>query len=214
MFIHREGYLWVGIPALFSLSSLFFKKKKLAGLGLVLACFNAYFFRNPQRQVPLYKDILVSPADGKVIKCDIEEKPEWYPEPLYRIGIFMRIWDVHINRSPVSGKILRMEYVKGEKRPVFDNFAFQKNEKQIYLIEREDGLPIWVIQIAGKIARRIKSFVNVGEDLITGDPIGIIKFGSRVEMFFPVRDAKIFVKKGHRVFAGETVIAQIPLKKK
>ncbi len=210
MLIHREGYPWVGFPALFSAFSFLAGKKKLGMAGLFLAGFNTYFFRNPRREAPLHREFLVSPADGKVVVCRVEKKEEWYQEPLYRIGIFMRLWDVHINRSPLSGKVLRMSYFKGEKRPVFSEGAFQKNEKQVYLIEREDGLPVWVVQVAGVVARRIKSFVLPGDDLLAGQPIGIIKFSSRVEVFFPARNAQILVKTGHRVFAGETVIARIP----
>ena len=210
MLIHKEGYPWVGVPALFSALSFLWGKRKIGALALVLSSFNAYFFRNPRREAPLHKEFLVSPADGKVVVCRVEKKEEWYPEPLYRIGIFMRLWDVHINRSPLSGKVLRMSYFKGEKRPVFSDSAFQKNEKQVYLIEREDGLPVWVIQIAGVVARRIKSFVLPGDDLLIGDPIGIIKFSSRVAVFFPAQKAEVLVKTGHRVFAGETVIARIP----
>ena len=210
MIVYREGYPWVGIPALFSALSFLAGKKKLGLAGLFVTGFNTYFFRNPRRDAPIYKEFLVSPADGKVVVCKIEKKEEWYPEPLYRIGIFMRFWDVHINRSPVSGKVPRMSYFKGERNPVFSEEAFQKNEKQVYLIEREDGLPVWLVQIAGVIARRIKSFVLPGDDLLAGEPIGIIKFGSRVEIFFPASEAQLLVKTGHRVFAGETVIARIP----
>lgn len=112
----------------------------------------------------------------------------------------MRLWDVHINRSPITGKILKMSYFKDD------------NEKQIYLIEREDGCPFWVVQIAGVVARRTKSFVLPGDDVVAGDPIGIIKFGSRVELFFPVEGVELYVKEGHRVFAGETILGRVPLK--
>jgi phosphatidylserine decarboxylase len=91
-------------------------------------------------------------------------------------------------------------------------FKEENREKQIYLIEREDGCPFWVIQIGGIIARRIKSFVLPGDDVVTGDPIGIIKFGSRVELYFPLEGTEIYVKEGHKVFAGETVLGRIPLK--
>ncbi len=211
--IHKEGYPWVLYPLVFSAGSVILKKKKMALLGLAISSLNAYFFRNPKREPIFNPELIISPADGKVVVCQIEENLEWYPEPLWRIGIFMRIWDVHINRSPVTGKILKMSYLQGEKNPVFKDFAFQKNEKQIYLIEREDNMPFWIIQIAGIIARRIKSFVLPGDDLVAGDPIGIIKFSSRVELFFPVEGAEIYVKEGHKVFAGETVLGRLPLKK-
>ncbi len=210
--IHREGFPWIIYPLLFSTSALAFNKKRLALAGMILGSLNAYFFRNPKRETTLHPELIISPADGKVVLCRIEEKKEWYTEPLWRVGIFMRLWDVHINRSPVTGKVLKMSYFKGDKEPAFESSAFSKNEKQIYLIEREDGCPFWIVQIAGIVARRIKSFVLPGDDVVAGDPIGIIKFGSRVELFFPVEGAELYVKEGHRVFAGETILGRLPLK--
>ncbi|MCX8041592.1 MAG: phosphatidylserine decarboxylase [Thermodesulfobacteriaceae bacterium] len=211
--IHKEGKNWVLAPLLFSLGSLFLGRKKLALLGFTLGAFNAYFFRNPKREGILNPEIILSPADGKVVTCELEERPEWYSGYLWRVGIFMRLWDVHINRAPITSKVLKIHYLKGEKNPIFKEKAFVKNEKQIYLLEREDGVPFWLIQVAGVIARRIKSFVLPGEDLIAGEPIGIIKFGSRVELFFPAEGTEIYVKKGHKVLAGETVIGKISLRK-
>ena len=210
--IHKEGFPWIFYPFLFSTTALVFKKKKMAIAGLMLSSLNAFFFRNPKREPALNPELIVSPADGKVVLCRIEKRKDWYPEALWRIGIFMRLWDVHINRSPVTGKILKISYFKGEKKPVFQEPSFAQNEKQVYLIEREDGYPFWMIQIAGVVARRIKSFVLPGDDVVAGDPIGIIKFGSRVELFFPLEGAEIYVKEGHRVFAGETILGRIPLK--
>lgn len=211
--IHKEGKNWVLVPLLFSLSSFLLNKNKLALLGLAVSSFNAYFFRNPKREGVLHSELILSPADGKVVVCELEERPEWYPGYLWRIGIFMRLWDVHINRAPVTSKVLKVQYLKGEKNPVFKEKAFIKNEKQIYLLEREDGVPFWLVQVAGVIARRIKSFVLPGDDLIAGEPIGIIKFGSRVELFFPAEETEVYIKKGHKLLAGETVIGKIPLKK-
>lgn len=211
--IHKEGKNWILVPLFFSLGSFLFKKKKLGLLGLALSSFNAYFFRNPKREGTLNPEIILSPADGKVVVCELEKKPEWYPDYLWRIGIFMRLWDVHINRAPITSKVLKIQYLKGEKQPIFKENAMVKNEKQIYLLEREDGVPFWLIQVAGVIARKIKSFVLPGDDLMAGEPIGMIKFGSRVELFFPAEGAEVYVKKGHKLLAGETVIGRIPIKK-
>lgn len=210
--IHPEGKPFILTPLLLSGVSYAFKKKKLS-LGLLgLSLANAFFFRNPRREPLLEPDLVISPADGKIICCKMENRPDWYEGPLFRIGIFMRLWDVHVNRSPVTGKLIKRVYFSGEKRPVFHEEALDKNEKMIYLIEREDGIPFWVIQIAGLVARRIKSFVLPGDDLVSGDPIGIIKFSSRVELFFPAEGAELLVKVGQKVFAGESVLAKLPLK--
>ncbi len=208
--IHKEGYPYVLAPALLG-GLLFGAGKKRLGLAcLSLSMLNAFFFRNPDRQGILNPDYLLSPADGKVVKVDVENRPEWWDEPLYRVGIFMRLWDVHVNRSPVQGRVINTIYLKGEKKPFFSDSAFQRNEKQVYLIEREDGVPVWVVQVAGVVARRIKSFVLPGDELLAGDIIGFIKFSSRVEVFFPAVNAEILVKEGHKVFAGETPIARLP----
>jgi phosphatidylserine decarboxylase len=208
--IHKEGYPYVLAPALLG-GLLFGAGKKRLGLAcLSLSMLNAFFFRNPDRQGILNPDYLLSPADGKVVKVDVENRPEWWDEPLYRVGIFMRLWDVHVNRSPVQGRVINTIYLKGEKKPVFSDSAFQRNEKQVYLIERDDGVPVWVVQVAGLVGRRIKSFVLPGDELVAGDIIGLIKFSSRVEVFFPAVNAEILVKEGHKVFAGETPIARLP----
>ncbi len=210
--IHPEGKPFILTPLILSGLSLIFRKKKL-GLGLLgLSLAGAYFFRNPTREAVLDTDLIVAPADGKIVCCQIERRGELYDKPLFRIGIFMRLWDVHINRSPVTGKLLRRIHLAGDKGPVFGDDVLDKNERMVYLIEREDGTPFWVVQIAGLVARRIKSFVLPGDDLVTGDPIGLIKLGSRVELFFPAEGAQLFTKVGHKVFAGETVIGRLPLK--
>jgi len=209
--IHPEGRPYVLGSLLASGLTFLLKRPKLSLFFLGGALANAFFFRNPRREPLLEPELVISPADGKIILLRVEERPEWYPGPLYRIGIFMRLWDVHINRSPISGKVLRVVHEVGEKNPVFKEEALERNEKIFYLLEREDGWPFWVVQIAGLIARRAKNFVLPGDEVVTGDPIGIIKFSSRVELFFPFERAEVFVKEGQRVFAGETVLAKIPL---
>lgn len=210
--IHKEGLPWVVCPLIVSGVSFVFKRKKLGWIALILSGLNALFFRNPKREPVFNSELIISPADGKIVTCKIEENLDWAEEPLWRIGIFMRLWDVHINRSPVTGKILKIQHLPGEKLPVINKKSFEKNERQIYLIEREDGTPFWIIQIAGMIARRTKSFVLPGDDVVAGEPIGMIKFGSRVELFFPAENAEVYVKEGHKVIAGETVLGKLPLK--
>lgn len=211
--IHREGLPWVVYPLILSGVSFILKRKKLGLTALALSGLSAFFFRNPRREPVFNSELIISPADGKVVMCRVEENLELTDTPLWRIGIFMRLWDVHINRSPVTGKILKLHHFYGEKLPAFNEKSLKANEKRIYLIEREDGTPFWVIQVAGFIARRTKSFVLPGDDVVAGEPIGIIKFGSRVELFFPAENVEIYVKEGHRVIAGETVLGKLPLKR-
>lgn len=211
--IHKEGKPFVFFPLLAS-GLLYLLKKRKTSLGLLgLSVANAYFFRNPKREPLYHPEYVASPADGKIVFCGVEEKLDWYEGPLYRIGIFMRLWDVHLNRSPITGKVLKVIHYKGEKAPLFKDTSFNKNEKMFYLIEREDGVPFWVVQVAGFIARRIKNFVLPGDNVVSGDLIGIIKFSSRVELFFPFENSEIFVKEGQKVYAGETIIAKVALRK-
>lgn len=210
--IHPEGRPYIIVPLIASGISALLRKPKTSLFFLSGALAFAYFFRNPKREPLLDPELVISPADGKVVLCRVEEKRDLFEGPLYRIGIFMRIWDVHINRSPVSGKILKVVHEHGGNLSVFHKEAFERNEKIYYLIEREDGTPFWVVQIAGLLARRAKNFVLPGDDIVAGDPIGIIKFSSRVELFFPYDGGELFVKEGQKVFAGETVLAKVPLK--
>ncbi len=210
--IHPEGRPYIIVPLIASGISALLRKPKTSLFFLSGALAFAYFFRNPKREPLLDPELVISPADGKVVLCRVEEKRDLFEGPLYRIGIFMRIWDVHINRSPVSGKILKVVHEHGRNLSVFHKEAFERNEKIYYLIEREDGTPFWVVQIAGLLARRAKNFVLPGDDIVAGDPIGIIKFSSRVELFFPYDGGELFVKEGQKVFAGETVLAKVPLK--
>lgn len=210
--IHPEGRPYILFPLLAGGICGLFKKRRASLFFLTTALGMAYFFRNPRREPLLDPELVISPADGKIVLCRVEERKEFFEGPLYRIGIFMRLWDVHINRSPVSGKVLKVVYERGGNLPVFQEEAFEKNEKIFYLLEREDGTPFWVIQIAGILARRAKNFVLPGDEVVSGEPIGIIKFSSRVELFFPYEGGELLVKEGQRVFAGETVLAKVPLK--
>jgi len=211
--IHREGYPYVIAPAVVGGLLLAFRRKGLALSALSLSVLNALFFRNPDRQGVLNADYVFSPADGKIVRVSVERIPQWWDGPLYRVGIFMRLWDVHVNRSPITGRVINTAYISGKKGLAFADHAFERNEKQIYLIEREDGLPVYVIQIAGLVARRIKSFVLPGDEVLQGEVLGLIKFGSRVELFFPAERAELLIREGHRVFAGETPVARIPLER-
>ncbi len=184
--------------------------RRPALLGTTLAAALAYFFRDPAREPVWDKEILASPADGMVVTARYLPTFEGYEGPVYRVGIFMRIHDVHVNRAPVSGRVLKVAEHPGEKLPAQWEEAFQRNEKRFYWLERDDGIPILVVQVAGLLARRTVSYVRPGDEVLVGDRLGLIKFGSRVEVFFPAEGAKILVREGHRVRAGETPLALVP----
>ncbi len=201
--IHKKGIPWILSPLCFSAGMYFIKKRKLAFSGILLSILNAYFFRNPRRECILNPELIISPSDGKIISCEIEENDKIAPYPLWKIEIFTQIWDVYINRSPVIGKILKIDFSK-----------IKTGIKQVsFLIEREDGIPFWLIQTPKSIFQNCESFLLAGDEVIAGEPISICEFGSKTQLLFPAMDAEIYIKTGHKVFAGETVIGRYSLKK-
>jgi phosphatidylserine decarboxylase len=201
MRIAREGYPYI-IPLLLLALALFFFKIWWAGfIFLLLGVFCTYFFRDPERIFRGTDRQVASPADGKVI---------WIRKvnDLEAISIFMSPLDVHVNRAPVSGKISKIEYMKGKFMVAYDERASIDNERNAITIDHGD-VPISFVQIAGILARRIICWRKPGDVLGTGDRIGLIKFGSRVDIFLPP-GSRISVQKGQRVKAGESVIGELP----
>ncbi|OAQ20388.1 phosphatidylserine decarboxylase [Thermosulfurimonas dismutans] len=207
MKIAKEGLPFVTTFLGLSGISALIGRKKAALAGGFLAAATTYFFRDPSREPVWDKEALVSPADGVVAKVRYLPEFEGFPGPVYRIGVFMRLWDVHVNRAPVSGRIVKVAEFPGEKLPAQWEEAFHRNEKRFYWLERDDGLSILIIQVAGLLARRTVSYVRAGDEVLCGDRLGMIKFGSRVEVLFPAEGARILVREGHRVRAGETPLA-------
>lgn len=200
-FLFPIGWGWVGWPLL-ALS---------AG---VLA-----FFRDPERVVPQDDNVIVSPADGIITLISQVEPPLELqvedgsgtrglpPGPVMRISIFMSVFDVHINRTPIGGVVRRIVYMPGTYINADLDKASEQNERQHFLVERADGTLIGFTQIAGLVARRIISFVKPGDTVAAGQRIGLIRFGSRVDVFLPVgTDPKVLM--GQKVIAGETVLAE------
>ncbi len=189
-----------GIPYLF----LFFLLLLLFRSSLIpyiLFLFTAFFFRNPKRTPPKGENLIVSPADGKVIA--IEER-----EGDITISIFMSLFDVHVNRAPLDGVVERMEYKKGKFYPAFRKDLTKDNERNIIFI-RSGNFNYSIKQVAGIIARRIVCYVRRGSRLKKGEVIGIICFGSLVEVSLPKDHVDIVVTKGKKVKAGETVIGVV-----
>jgi len=181
----------------------------IAVLLLFLTLFVIWFFRNPERTMPENPLQLISPADGKVSGIDEVASEEHPDRTLMKISIFMNIFDVHVNRIPLSGEVLSIRYKPGKFLSADLDKASVFNERNTVLIRTEDGREIRVVQIAGLIARRIVCWLKEGMKVTKGERFGLIRFGSRVELFLP-RGTMLRVKKGDKVRAGETPIGELP----
>ena len=183
----------------------------LAFLLTFLALWVAYFFRDPERTGPRGANLVISPADGRVSAIEEVIPPvelDLPREPVTRISVFMNVFDVHVNRAPLDAVITRIAYVPG----LFLNADLDKasldNERQALTLARASGQKIGVVQIAGLVARRIVKFVNEGEHLSAGQRFGLIRFGSRVDVYLPP-GARALACVGQRAIAGETVLADL-----
>ncbi|TCK62288.1 phosphatidylserine decarboxylase family protein [Seleniivibrio woodruffii] len=201
--IAKEGFPFVlGSLAVF-LVLVIFPVKLIIVVVAVFCAFCMWFFRDPERSIPPFKDVIVSPADGKVIEVfPIEHNGE----TVTKISIFMNVFNVHVNRMPITGKILSVRHMDGKFLPADKPEASYENEQNIIEIESEYG-NITVKQIAGLIARRTVCYAKEGELLPIGDRLGIIKFSSRLEVFVP-KGFDISLKNGDIVKAGESIIAK------
>jgi phosphatidylserine decarboxylase len=209
--VHREGYPFVLVAAAVAAVLFLIGLDPLAWVAVVLTAWCAYFFRDPERVTPTRKGLVISPADGRVSSIsEVIPPPELdLPrEPHVRISVFMNVFDVHVNRAPAEGKIARLAYVPGDFLNAELDKASEDNERQALTLELEPHLRIGVVQIAGLVARRIVKFVDEGERLMTGQRFGLIRFGSRVDVYLPA-SVKPLVCLGQRAIAGETVLADM-----
>lgn len=207
--IHPEGYPFIGGFALLSLI-LFWVWTPLGWIGCVLTVWCITFFRDPPRVTPLRDGLVVAPADGRVSLVVSAVPPEELglgQRPLPRVSIFMSVFDCHVNRSPVSGRIELIVYRKGLFLNADLDKASEDNERNAFLIATA-GRQVGVVQIAGLVARRIVPFVGEGQIVTAGDRIGMIRFGSRVDVYLPEGVAAL-VAEGQVAVAGETVIADL-----
>jgi phosphatidylserine decarboxylase len=208
--IHAEGFPFVGGFALASLV-FFWLWTPLGWIGTVLTVWCAYFFRDPTRVTPVREGIVVSPADGRVSRIINAVPP---PElglgtkALTRVSIFMSVFNCHVNRSPVSGRIERIAYPPGKFLNADLDKASEDNERNGLVIATAGGARIVVVQIAGLVARRIVSFVREGVTIGAGERFGLIRFGSRLDVFLP-DGVRPLVAEGQTAIAGETVLADL-----
>lgn len=209
--VHREGYKFIAIAGL-ATAGLFLVGFGLLGwIGVGITLWVAYFFRDPERVTPLREGLIISPADGRVSQIeDVVPPPELDlgPEARTRISVFMNVFDVHVNRAPLDARIARIAYVPGKFLNAELDKASQHNERQAFTLELASGARIGVVQIAGLIARRIVKFKREGERVLAGERIGLIRFGSRVDVYLP-QGLRALVGVGQRAIAGETVLADM-----
>lgn len=193
----RDGY-WFFLPLVaLTLVLTWLQFMALGVVTLVLAAFVAWFFRDPNRSVPDDPDAVVSPADGKIVRVRPFEKGT-------EVSIFLSIWNVHVNRSPVEGILVRKEHRSGRFHLAWDDRASVENERVILTVSGDR--PLTFALVAGVLARRIRVWKNEGDVLGRGDRIGLIRFGSRVDLFFP-RNCDMVVSEGDRVSGGSTILA-------
>jgi phosphatidylserine decarboxylase len=177
-------------------------------LCLVLTIFTTFFFRNPERSVPANDTVAVAPADGVVIFLGKVVEPHTGVE-MEKISIFMSVFNVHVNRAPISGKVVDSFYTKGKFYDVRHEKATFENEQQGLVIETAGGSRLVVVQVAGLIARRIVCYAKKGDLLVKGRRYGLIRFGSRLDVYLPV-GSRIKVEMGRKTVAGETVLGILP----
>lgn len=208
--VHREGWPFIALFALIALI-LGFVWSPLGWLGLLATVWCVYFFRNPDRVTPSRDGLVISPADGVVCDVGLAVPP---PElamgdaPRQRICVFMSVFDVHVNRVPLSGTVARIAYSPGLFVNASLDKAAQENERMAIRVDLEQGGDVGFVQIAGLVARRIKCDLLEGQKVRTGERFGLIRFGSRVDVYLP-QGANPLVPLGARCLAGETVLADL-----
>jgi len=211
--IHRAGWPFVAIFAAVTLV-LFLLWQPLGWVGVVLTLWCAYFFRNPERVTPVREGLIISPADGVVQLIDRAAPPpelEMGEQERPRVCVFMNVFNVHINRAPCDGVIAKTSYRPGKFFNASLDKASEFNERQSLRITLPDGRDLACIQIAGLVARRIRCDVAEGDDVRAGERFGLIRFGSRLDVYFP-DGVEPLVALGQKTIAGETVLADLQSK--
>lgn len=204
--VAMEGVPFLGLAAFASVLFAMLGWSVPAVAAFALLVFILYFFRDPHRVVPHGNDILVSPADGRVLEVVEVDGCPFRSARLWRVSIFMNIFNVHVNRIPVAGVVRNIQYVSGSFMPADRERAMVQNERNAILIEDEKGRSVTVVQVAGLIARRIVCRAETGDWVRRGQRFGMIRFGSRLDCYLP-HDCRMSVESGQRTVAGETVIA-------
>lgn len=203
-----EGYPFIGFAALTTLVLAILDYDGGALLALFLTAFVLYFFRDPERITPEDEDALVSPADGKVILIEKLFDDKFVKEHVYKVSIFMNVFNVHVNRAPCPGIVTRVLYSPGMFFSADTERGALENEACAMILETRNNRQIAVVQVAGLIARRIVCWAGKGDSLTRGERFGLIRFGSRVDLYLP-QQVQLEVTVGQKVRAGETVLGYI-----
>ncbi|KAA3621353.1 MAG: phosphatidylserine decarboxylase family protein [Bacteroidetes bacterium] len=215
MIIHKEGYkivfgltaillaLNVTLSRFFPILTIF-----IALASFIIWFFVFWFFRNPKREVSTIQDeIIYAPADGRIVAIEEMEETEYFKDKRLQVSIFMSPYNVHVNRNPTSGKVNYYKYHQGKYMVASHPKSSTENERSTLVIENDNG-EIMLRQVAGAIAKRIRTYLKVGEQIVQGNELGFIKFGSRVDLFLPL-DAKVEVELEQKVKGNRTVIARL-----
>ena len=205
--IIKEGYGFIAAAFLLALVVGYALSPYAAVVPTVLAGFFMFFFRNPSREIPVDSSVVVSPADGKVMDIVPVGSDDFVADPGMKVIIFLSVFNVHINRSPIEGQIKCQQYTCGRFRPAYKDTVGYENERHMIGIENEN-LQVTVTQIAGILARRIVSWVTLDDVLDKGERYGLIRFGSCTEIVMP-KNVAVQVKKGDKVVGGETIIGRV-----
>jgi phosphatidylserine decarboxylase len=217
MTIHREGYTIIAttLAILALINFLSYKFINIAGLryfivfvSLVVLGLVVQFFRNPVRHTTINPNHIICPADGKIVITEVVDEPEYFKDKRLQVSIFMSPLNVHVNRSPITGKVIFYKYHPGKYLVAWHPKSSTLNERTTVVAETEGGIPVLFRQIAGAVARRIVCYVEAGSPVTQGGEYGFIKFGSRIDVYLPV-GTKLNVKVGDVVQGGETVLATL-----
>lgn len=206
--VAQEGYPFIGLFAFVTLVFALLGWGFLAVVLLGLTLFTVYFFRNPERITPKDENLVVAPADGEVIFVGEVEEDRYFDAPVQKISIFMSVFNVHVNRAPHSGKVVDMFYSRGEFFNASLDKASDQNEQAGILLEDDKGRKVLFVQIAGLIARRIVTYPVVGDLLKAGQRYGLIRFGSRVDVYLPL-SCDLEVTLGDKTIAGESILGRL-----
>lgn len=206
--VAKEGIPFIAAGGFLTLGCWMAEWVGLTCLVGSLTLFTAWFFRNPARIIPQGKSLIVSPGDGTVVAVEQEFEHRFLKEPSVRISIFLNVFNVHINRMPIAGIVQDVVYTPGQFIAANRPEASGANEQNALMLRRSDGKKILCVQIAGLIARRIVCWVVPGEQVETGERFGLIRFGSRMDVYLP-HDSTIHVKVGSKVKGGSSILAEL-----